>query len=96
MVLRSALSAEFGAPCDRDGGIWSRRLSLESYASAAAFIGLGLDAIELGLVASPPMPYIWAVLLLQEPREVNPASSFGTPKIGGVEVGRLILSVLLA
>ena len=96
MVLRSALSAKFGAPCDRDGGIWSRGLSSESYASAADFIGLRLDAIELGLVASPPMPYILAVLLLRDPAEVNPASSFGTPKIRGDEVGRLILSVLLA
>ena len=65
MVLRSALSAEFGAPCGRDGSIWSRGLSSESYASTADFIGLGLDAIELGLVASPPMPYIWAVLLIR-------------------------------
>ena len=69
---------------------------MESYASAADFICLGLDATELGLVAIPSMPYIWAVLLLLDPVEVNPASSLGTPKSGGVEVGRLILSVLFA
>ena len=45
MVLRLALSAKFGAPCGRDGGIWSRGLSSESYNSTADFISLGLDAI---------------------------------------------------
>ena len=96
MVLRLALSAKFGAPYGRAGGIWSKGLSSESYAFAADFIGLGLDATELGLVASISMPYIWAVLLvLLDLAEVNPASFLGTPKNGGVEVGRLILSLLL-
>ena len=88
MILRSELSAELGPLYDRAGGIWSKGLSSESYASAVDFIDPVLDATELGLVASIPMPYIWAFfLVLLGLAEVRPAKVFGTPNGEVVDVG---------
>ena len=88
MVLRSALSAGLGPLYNRAGGIWSKGLSSESYATVVDFINSGLDTTELGLVASISMPYIWAFfLMLLGLAEVSPANFPGTPNGGGVEVG---------
>ena len=96
-VLRSALSAELGPLYNRAGGIWSKGLSSESYAAADDFIDPGLDATELGLVASISMPYIWAFFLVHLGLvKVSPVNFPWTPNGGGVKVGWFLLSLLLA